>query len=90
MQRKARLYCSPCLIKLTKVGQLSGEIEVCHRIVTVGLDGSPQPRGRFGISPLPRVRDTDICKPQICEGVARRETERLTGMCLGLRASTNA
>src|SRR5215472_1109771 len=55
IKRKARLCCSACLVKLTKVSQCSGEKKVCERVVSVSLNGPPIPSDRFSIEAAPQL-----------------------------------
>jgi hypothetical protein len=89
MKREARLCCSSCLVKLTKVGQYSGEKKVCERAAAVNLDGPPIPGDRFGIEAAPQLGGAYIQHPQVRHGVARREAECLADMGFGLLTSTN-
>src|SRR5258705_6595132 len=89
LKRKARLHCSPRLIHLTEIRKGEGEIEGRKGIVSVGLDGPPQPYSRLSVGPLPHLGDTGITHPHVYSTVAGRETKRLANMGFGFGALTN-
>jgi hypothetical protein len=67
----------------------SGEIEMRHRLIWIGLDAPAEPRNRFGVCAETRSEHADTVHPAECSDIAGREAERLIDVELRFRTSTH-
>src|SRR5229473_1961750 len=88
IERKSGLRGGPRLVQRAEQRQGSGEKEMRHGIISIGLDGPLQPGDRFRIGAELQLGDADEYHPLEGEGIAGRQAERLLDMGLGLRAAT--
>ena len=78
-----------CLVDSTKLRKGGGQHEMWMRMIPVGLDRPPKPRGRLLATAEVELRYAHIVHPRISHRIARTEPQGLGNMCLGFFCATN-
>src|SRR5450755_355033 len=75
------------LVQRPQLCQGSGKLKMCHWLITIGLNASPQPNHRLVVGPKVYLGDADKHHPSEGKIIARREAKRLVDMGLGFLAA---
>jgi hypothetical protein len=78
----------PRFLQLAEPRERSGEIEMRHWLIWIGLDAPADPRDRFRVGTEMQFEHADTELPTEGADIARREAERLVDVGLGFPAAT--
>src|SRR5271166_483797 len=82
VEREAGLDGGTRLVETPRLREGGGQPKICWRMVSVGLDRPPTPRGRLLVTPELVLRDARECHPGVSRRIARAEAQRLGNVSL--------
>ena len=89
VERETGLDRGMRLVQSTKLREGGGQIKICGRIISIGLDRPAKPRDRLLIFAEVELRQAREIHPDISHRIARTEAQGLSNVCLGFFGATD-
>ena len=89
VERDTGPNCGMRLVKSTKLREGGGQIKICGRIISIGLDRPAKPRDRLLIFAEVELRQAREIHPDISRRIARAEAKDLGNVSLGFFGATD-
>ena len=89
VERETGLDCGTRLVKSTKLREGGGQIKMCDRIISVGLDRPSIPRNRLLVTAEVELRHARDIHPDVSHRIARTEAQGLGNVSLCFFGATD-
>ena len=89
VERETGLDCGTRLVESTKLREGGGQLKICERIISVGLDRPPKPRDRLLPTAEVELRDARGRHPDVSHRIARTEAQGLGNVSLCFFGATD-
>ena len=81
-ERETSLDCGMRLVQLTKLRERGGQREMWMRMISIGLDRPPEPRGRLLPTAEMELRQACVQHPDVSHRITRTEAQGLGNVSL--------
>ena len=89
VERETGPGCGTRLVKSTKLREGGGQVKICWRIISIGLDRPPKPRDRLLPTAEVVLRQARISHPAVSHRIARTEAQGLANVSLRFFGATD-